>query len=140
MACVFCDIRDGKIPSTKVYEDERTVAFMDISPLNDGHVLVVPKAHAENIWEASAEDLAGVAVAAKKVAEAIREALHPDGLTLLQANGKAAGQMVGHFHLHLVPRWLGDGKGLDWELARGDPARIQEVAAKIAAQLQERQP
>lgn len=139
MACVFCDIRDGKIPSTKVYEDERTIAFMDINPLNDGHILVVPKAHAENIYEMAEEDIKAVAAAARRLAAALKKALQPEGLTLIQANGKAAGQIIGHFHLHLVPRWLGDGKGLAWELVRGDPERIKPVAEKIVAQLSERQ-
>lgn len=135
MACVFCDIRDEKIPSTRVYEDERVIAFMDINPLNDGHLLVVPKAHAENIYEMAEEDIKAVAAAARRLAAALKEALQPEGLTLIQANGRAAGQIVPHFHLHLVPRWMGDGKGLDWELVRGDPERIKQVAAKIVAQL-----
>jgi histidine triad (HIT) family protein len=135
MDCVFCKIRDGAIPSTRVYEDERTLAFMDINPLNDGHCLVVTRAHAETIFDADLTDLAAAIATAKRVAEALRRALVPDGLNVLQANGKAAFQSVPHFHLHLVPRFTGDGKGFDWPLVAGDRARIQAVAEKIRAEL-----
>jgi len=135
MDCVFCKIRDGAIPSTRVYEDERTLAFMDINPLNDGHCLVVTRAHAETIFDADLADLAAAIATAKRVAEALRRALAPDGLNLLQANGKAAFQSVPHFHLHLIPRFTGDGKGFDWPLVAGDRARIQAVAEKIRAAL-----
>jgi histidine triad (HIT) family protein len=135
MDCVFCKIRDGAIPSTRVYEDERTLAFMDINPLNDGHCLVVTRAHAETIFDADLTDLAAAIATAKRVAEALRRALAPDGLNVLQANGKAAFQSVPHFHLHLVPRFTGDGKGFDWPLVAGDRARIQAVAEKIRAEL-----
>jgi len=135
MDCVFCKIRDGAIPSTRVYEDERTLAFMDINPLNDGHCLVVTRAHAETIFDADLADLAAAIATAKRVAEALRRTLAPDGLNLLQANGKAAFQSVPHFHLHLIPRFTGDGKGFDWPLVAGDRARIQAVAEKIRAEL-----
>src|SRR5262245_62628349 len=111
--CVFCRIRDGQIPSTRVYEDERTIAFMDINPLNEGHALVIPRAHAATIFDADEADLRAAIVTAKRVAMAIRAALRPDGLNLLQANGAAAFQSVAHFHLHLVPQFTGGGKGFD---------------------------
>jgi histidine triad (HIT) family protein len=133
--CVFCRLRDGQIPSTHVYEDERTVAFMDINPLNDGHALVIPRAHAATIFDADEADLQAAIVTAKRVARAIRQALRPDGLNMLQANGAAAFQSVPHFHLHLVPRFTGDGKGFDWPMVPGDRARIQGVAEKIRAAL-----
>ena len=104
MDCVFCRIRDGQIPSTRVYEDERTIAFMDINPLNEGHTLVISRAHATTLFEADEEDLRAAIATAKRVATAIREALRPDGLNLLQANGVAAFQSVPHFHFHLIPR------------------------------------
>lgn len=131
MDCVFCSIRDGKIPSFKIYEDEGTLAFMDINPLNDGHCLVITKNHAENLFEIPEEDLAVVMKSVKKVALALRAALKPEGLNLLQANGPAAYQSVPHFHLHLVPRWMEDGVGLDWELKQGDFEHIKTVAEKI---------
>jgi histidine triad (HIT) family protein len=135
MNCVFCRIRDGEIPSTRVYEDERTIAFMDINPLNDGHCLVIPRAHAATIFETEEADLRAAITTARRVAIAIRDTLRPEGLNVLQANGAAAFQSVPHFHLHLVPRWTGDGKGFDWPLVAGDPARIQAAADRIRAAL-----
>ena len=92
--CVFCMIRDGKIPSSKIYDDARTLAFMDINPLSRGHCLVAPKAHAATLYEVDVEDFKAVAATAKKLATAIKKALSPDGLNLLQANGAAAFQSV----------------------------------------------
>ena len=104
MDCVFCRIRDGQIPSTRLYEDERTLAFMDINPLTDGHCLVVTRAHAPTLFDVDLADLTAAIATAKRIAEALRRALAPDGLNLLQANGEAAFQSVSHFHLHLIPR------------------------------------
>ena len=131
MDCVFCRIREGQIPSTRVYEDDRTIAFMDINPLNEGHTLVIPRVHAATLFEADDADLGAALATAKRVAVAIRQALHPDGLNLLQANGAAAFQSVPHFHFHLVPRFTGDGKGFDWPMVVGDRGRIQAAAEKI---------
>ena len=133
--CVFCMIRDGKIPSAKIYDDARTLAFMDINPLSRGHCLVAPKAHAATLYEVDLEDFKAVAATAKKIASAIKRSLTPDGLNLLQANGAAAFQSVPHFHLHLVPRFTGDGKGFDWPMVPGDRARIQAAAEKIRGAL-----
>jgi histidine triad (HIT) family protein len=129
--CVFCMIRDGKIPSAKIYDDERTLAFMDINPLTRGHCLVVTKAHAATLYDAEVEDLKAAVVTAKKVAGALRKALSPDGLNVLQANGAAAFQSVPHFHLHLIPRWTGDGKGFDWKLVPGTREEIMGIADRI---------
>ncbi len=135
MDCVFCRIRDGQIPSTRVYEDERTIAFMDINPLNDGHTLVIPRSHAATLYEADEADLQAAIATAQRVARAIRASLRPDGLNVLQANGAAAFQSVPHFHLHLVPRFTGDGKGFDWPMVPGDRAGIQAAAEKIRGAL-----
>ncbi len=135
MECVFCQLRDGKLPSTKVAEDERAFAIMDINPINDGHVLILTKTHAESLFEVSEDDLVGAARLARRVAAGIRKGLAPDGLNLVQANGRAAFQSVPHFHLHLIPRWMHDGKGFDWTLVPGDQARIRTVAERIRAAL-----
>jgi histidine triad (HIT) family protein len=129
--CVFCKIRDGQIPSMKVYEDERTLVIMDINPLNAGHCLVVTRTHAPTIWDADEEDLRATITSAKKVALALRRAVKPDGLNMLQANGAAAFQSVPHFHLHLIPRWNNDGKGFDWGLVPGDRAQIIEIGERV---------
>jgi histidine triad (HIT) family protein len=133
--CVFCMIRDGKIPSAKVYDDARTFAFMDINPLSRGHCLVAPKAHAATLYEVDVEDFKAVAATAKKLASALKRALSPDGLNLLQANGAAAFQSVPHFHLHLIPRWAGDGKGFDWKVVPGNREEIAGTADRIRTML-----
>ncbi len=135
MSCVFCRIRDGQIPAVRVYEDGRTLAIMDINPLNDGHTLVLTRAHVETLYDLPADDCRAVLSAARTVALAVRDALRPDGLNLLQANGPAAFQSVPHFHLHLIPRWADDGKGLDWPLRPGDAARIRELGERIRARM-----
>ncbi|HXJ77560.1 MAG TPA: HIT family protein [Candidatus Methylomirabilis sp.] len=133
--CVFCKIRDGQIPSVKIDEDERTLTFMDINPLSPGHCLVVTKRHAPTLFDADREDLEAAVLTAKRVAHAIRDALRPDGLNLLQANGAAAFQSVPHFHLHLVPRWANDGKGFDWPLEPGDREAIAKTGERLRAAL-----
>jgi len=133
--CVFCKIRDGQIPSMKVFEDDRTLAFMDINPLGPGHCLVIPKAHAATLFEADLEDLHAAIATAQLVARAIREALAPDGLNVLQANGAAAFQSVLHFHLHLIPRWANDGKGFDWKMVPGHRDQIMKAGERIRALL-----
>ena len=135
MDCVFCKIRDGQIPSFKIHEDERTLTFMDINPINSGHCLVVTKTHAATIHESDVEDLKATMVAAKRVGAAIQHALRPDGLNLLQANGAAAFQSVPHFHLHLIPRFTGDGKGFDWKPVPGDRAAITATGERLRAAL-----
>jgi histidine triad (HIT) family protein len=129
--CVFCKIRDGEVPSMKIYEDARTMVIMDINPLNSGHCLVLTKPHAATIWDVDPEDLAAAMAATRKVASALRQALKPDGLNLLQANGAAAFQSVPHFHIHLIPRWANDGKGFDWRPVPGNRDQIMKAGERI---------
>ncbi|HSE03691.1 MAG TPA: HIT family protein [Methylomirabilota bacterium] len=133
--CVFCKIRDGQVPSMKVYEDEQTMAIMDINPINSGHCLVITKAHATNLFEADVVDLQAAIATAQRVARAIREGLKPDGLNMLQANGAAAFQSVLHYHLHLIPRWTNDGKGFDWKLVPGNREQIMKAGERLRALL-----
>ena len=133
--CVFCKLRDGQIPSMKIFEDDMTIAFMDINPINSGHCLVITKAHAANLFEAEVEDLQAAIATAQRVARAIREALEPDGLNMLQANGVAAFQSVLHYHLHLIPRWTNDGKGFDWRLVPGHREQIMKAGERLRALL-----
>ena len=135
MECVFCKIRNGQLPSTKVAEDDLAFAIMDIHPINDGHVLVLTKQHATTLFDTHEEDLVSVVRLARRVAIGIRKGLAPHGLNLVQANGRAAFQSVPHFHLHLIPRWHGDGKGFDWTLVPGDSERIRAAAERIRAAL-----
>jgi histidine triad (HIT) family protein len=129
--CVFCKIRDGAIPSARLHEDDRTLAIMDIGPLNPGHSLVITKAHAANIYEAEPADLAAAITTAKRVATGLRSALKPDGLNLMQANGPGAFQSVQHFHIHLIPRFTNDGRGMDWTPVPGNRDEILANAEKI---------
>jgi len=133
--CIFCKIVQGEIPSFKVYEDDNVLAFEDINPVSEGHTLVIPKNHAENLFEISSQDLAAVQAASQKVARAIKQALNPIGIAALQLNGRGVNQEVMHYHLHLVPRG-GDAPPLpmtQWELKPGDMAAIKQTAEKIAA-------
>ena len=133
--CVFCKIRDGQIPSMKIFEDDKTLVFMDINPLNAGHCLVITKAHTPSLFEAEVADLHAAIATAQRVGLAIRDALKPDGLNMLQANGAAAFQSVLHYHLHLIPRWANDGKGFDWRLVPGNREQIMKAGERIRALL-----
>ena len=102
--CIFCKIVAGEIPCFKIYEDEATLAFMDINPANEGHVLAIPKAHWEDLHCTPDELLAATIGTAKRVAGALQSLLSPDGINLAQANGEGAAQSVFHFHLHMRPQ------------------------------------
>ena len=133
--CVFCRIVARAIPASVVYEDDETLAFMDLGQVNPGHVLVAVKAHAENLYELSDAQAAAVLRAARRVARAIRGAFAPEGLSVYQANGKAAGQTVFHYHVHLVPRYEGDGMALTWPVKNPPREKLEEYAAKVKASL-----
>jgi histidine triad (HIT) family protein len=131
--CLFCKIVAGEIPSTRVYEDERTIAFMDINPGTRGHLLVIPREHAKDVLEIDPEDLAAVARTGKVMAERVMERLGADGVNLLNACGAAAWQTVFHFHLHVIPRYVGDPLRLPWQPAPGDRDEIAAAAEQLAA-------
>ena len=107
--CIFCRIVAGKIPAFKLYEDDLFVAILDRFPVNPGHTLIIPKFHAEDIFGLCEKEAPQVIPLAQKVATKIKEALNPDGFNFLQNNGRAAGQEVFHYHMHVIPRRLGDG-------------------------------
>ncbi|MDQ1333347.1 MAG: histidine triad family protein [Thermodesulfobacteriota bacterium] len=134
-SCIFCKIVRGEIPSFKVYEDEKVLAFEDINPISLGHTLVIPRNHAKDLWEIAEEDLTAVHLASKKITQGIAKALNPIGVACLQLNGPGANQVVLHYHLHLIPRVSG-GPELpvaNWELKKGDISAIKATAEKIAA-------
>ncbi|HEX6530456.1 MAG TPA: HIT family protein [Burkholderiales bacterium] len=132
---MFCRIVARQIPATVVHEDEHTLAFMDLGQVNPGHVLVTVKAHAENLFELSEAQASAVLPAAAQIARAIREAFKPAGLSVYQANGKAAGQTVFHYHVHLVPRHDGDGMALSWPVKNPPREKLEEYAAKIRTEI-----
>jgi histidine triad (HIT) family protein len=133
--CIFCKIVTGTIPCFKLYEDAKTLAFMDINPANPGHALVIPKAHARNLFESDDADLAAAVSTARKVAAAIEKTVKPAGLNLIQANGPGAAQSVFHLHLHLLPRRAGDELKINWGLKPGNKDEIAALAEKIRANL-----
>ena len=135
--CIFCKIVKGEIPSFKVYEDDRVFAFEDINPISEGHTLVIPKKHAQDLWEIPGEDLAAIHLASQKIMHAIKTALNPVGVACLQLNGRGVNQVVMHYHLHLVPRSSAESPLplTSWELRQGNIDRIKETAEKIAAAL-----
>lgn len=133
--CIFCKIIRGEIPSFKVYEDDKVFAFEDINPISPGHTLVIPKKHAQDLWEIPDDYLAAVQLASRKIIHAIKEALDPTGVACLQLNGPGANQVVMHYHLHLVPRAQGAPvlPITMWELKEGDMDAIKQTGEKIAA-------
>jgi len=134
--CIFCKIVAGEVPCTRVYEDGSTLAFMDIMPLNRGHLLVVPKEHFGSIVEMEPQFYGHLCSVICSLAKAVQAAVGPDGMNVMQLNGRAACQVVPHLHIHLVPRWTGDGLTISaWEPVMGDPAEIAAAAELIKGKL-----
>lgn len=131
--CIFCKIAGGDIPSKTLYEDGQFRVILDLAPATKGHALIIPKEHYANIYEIPHETAAGVMKLAKTMAEQMTEKLGAKGFNLLQNNGEAAGQSVMHFHMHLIPRYDGDGQ----QLFREQPAVSQEELEEIKRQITE---
>lgn len=126
--CIFCKIVAGELPAHIVDEDERTLTFMDIAPGTRGHALVIPRVHGRDLWEVEPEDLAAVTLAAKRLALKQRDRLGADGVNLINSCGAAAWQTVFHFHMHVIPRYVGDPLKLPWVPGASDPADLAELA------------
>ncbi len=107
--CIFCKIIAGEIPAARIYEDDETVAFLDIHPSAKGHTLIVPKSHVKDLLEAGPSEIAAVLKTAQRIAPAILKATNSEGFNIAMNNGAAAGQVVFHWHTHLIPRTTGDG-------------------------------
>lgn len=129
--CIFCKIVNKQIPSSVVYEDDNFMAFLDISPANKGHALVIPKKHYETYIDLPDNVLKELSVVTKKVAEAINKSLNPDGLNIFMNNKQAAGQIVPHAHFHIVPRFNGDGIRFEWPHKKYDNGENKVYADKI---------
>jgi len=127
--CIFCRIAAGQAPAYVVAENALSVAFLDRGPAAVGHTLVVPRAHATDIWEISEPDLTAVMVMAKQVAHLLDERLSPDGLNLTQANRAAGWQEVFHFHVHVIPRWAGDSLTRLWQPSRPSESQLAATLA-----------
>jgi histidine triad (HIT) family protein len=134
--CIFCKIIAGDIPSTKYYEDDQFLAFMDINPLTRGHSLLIPKAHHATIHDMPEELLQALILRAQRLSKVLVDGLGAKGINLMQSNGRAANQIIDHFHMHLIPRYEPmDIKGMAWELIPGDMEDIAKAADEIKAAL-----
>lgn len=132
--CLFCKIAAKKIPSLVVYEDEHAIAFLDIMPRTTGHVMVIPKRHAPNIVELPMEEVGPLFGAVKRVADLLANKLKPDGITIGVNQGRASGQEVDHLHVHLMPRWHGDGGGSVQSVVDRKPKEpLEEIWKKITS-------
>jgi histidine triad (HIT) family protein len=126
--CIFCKIIAGEIPSKKIYEDEEHFAFLDIFPAGRGHTLVIPKTHFADIHSMSAHAYGAIASAAKLVADLLHAKLGSEGTTIFQMNREAGWQTVFHAHMHVIPRWSGDGLHKPWDISPADDAELSAIA------------
>ncbi|MED3572477.1 MULTISPECIES: HIT family protein [Cytobacillus] len=132
--CIFCKIVNGDIPSSKVFENEHVMAFLDISQITKGHTLIIPKIHNENIYDLSPEAARNIFEVVPQIANAIKEQFNPIGMNVITNTGEQAGQTVFHYHMHLIPRYgSGDGFGAVWKSHQSDytPSDLQEIADGI---------
>lgn len=131
--CIFCNILKNEKTASYVYKDNRIIAILDIRPVNEGHTLVIPKKHYENIYEIPDEEVAYLFTIAKRVANAVKKATNADGISIFQNNGRAAGQVIFHVHVHIIPRHEGQrSHRLSHDASR---KRLDEVARKIRKHL-----
>lgn len=135
--CVFCRIVRAELPASKVYEDEHTLVIMDIQSVNPGHMLVLVKPHRDNVYALNDELAAAVFRTAARMARLAKRVYGCEGVTLFQANEKAGAQTVFHFHIHVLPRWEGDGMALAWPVKNPPREALEEMAAKLRAALAE---
>lgn len=136
--CIFCKIVAGEIPANKVFEDDKVLAFLDIKPVNPGHVLVIPKTHAEFLTDVDDNDLCQMIKITKKIDKSLRGGLDAQGVNLFYADGAVAGQEISHAHIHIIPRYKGDGFGLKFPEHYGReyaPSEAKEIAAKLKIDL-----
>jgi len=131
VACVFCKIVRGELPSVKVYEDEYVVAFLDINPANQGHTLVVPKRHVERLEELEPDEAQALLYAAARLAPAVLRAVGAEGYNVVMNIGAAAGQEISHLHLHIIPRFTGDKCRLDCPRSKGEISELENVGRMI---------
>lgn len=113
--CIFCKLANGVFPTNSIYEDDKFNVILDLGPATKGHALILPKEHADNLYELPDETAAAAMILAKKLAKKMVDKLGADGLNVVQNNGEAAGQTVMHYHLHLIPRYKNDGQHILWE-------------------------
>lgn len=133
--CIFCKLANGEIPTKSIFEDDYLKAIMDISPANKGHIIIIPKTHAANIFELENSFVEKAFVLAKNIAVAVKEVTSCDGVNILQNNGVAAGQTVFHFHVHVVPRFEKDDITIAWKQQSYAEGEADEIAKKLSSLL-----
>ena len=129
--CIFCKIANGDIPSRTIYENDLFRVILDNGPATDGHALVLPKDHYANLFEIPADTAAEAMKTAQTAAAMLKEKLHADGLNLVQNNGETAGQTVHHFHMHIIPRYKGDGQNILWKPGHPSDQELDAVLGRI---------
>jgi histidine triad (HIT) family protein len=134
-SCIFCRIAQKQLPASCVYEDEKVMAFLDVRPLNEGHTLVIPKAHYENIFDVPQELNAYIHGVTKQIAIAVKKAMNADGISIIQQNGKAANQDVPHLHVHVIPRYKEQKMPSFSETSEANREQLRQTATKIRKQL-----
>lgn len=129
--CIFCKIANGEIPSKTLYEDDKFRVILDLGPATRGHALILPKDHYKNIYEIPDKTVADAMILAKKMAIKMTQALHADGFNIVQNNNEIAGQTVFHFHIHLIPRYEGDGQNINWVPGEMSQEELEEITKQI---------
>lgn len=133
--CIFCRIAKGEVPASKVYNSKKFIAFLDIAPGNKGHCLVMPKTHYPTILDVPKKEMGEMSKVVKKISEAVVKSLEPNGLNILMNNMPAAGQVIPHAHIHIMPRFAEDGLKFDWPLRRYEEGEIEQYRKKIKNEL-----
>ncbi len=133
--CVFCKIISGEIPSKKVYENDNTIAFLDINPANKGHVLVAPKRHFENIFDVTDSCLKEIVSAVKMMSKRIKSKLGTDAINIVQNNGRYAGQLVNHIHFHVIPRYPNDRVIITYQRAHLTDSEMADAQKKLSEEI-----
>jgi histidine triad (HIT) family protein len=134
-SCIFCKIVKKQAPASLIYEDESVMVFLDIRPLNMGHALVIPKKHYVDIFGAPKSELSQVYIVAKQISFAVKKTTNADGISIIQQNGRAAGQDIFHLHVHVVPRFEGQKLPRFSDLKQVERAKLDDMAEKIRQEL-----
>jgi len=133
--CIFCKLANGDIPTNALYEDDIVKAIFDLSPASMGHIIILPKEHFDDLYSIDEETAVHVFKVATKLAKAIKESLNCDGMNILQNNGEIAGQTVFHFHMHIIPRYVGDHVKFAWNQGKISEDEIKDLTKKIQSRL-----
>ena len=134
--CIFCKIANGEIPANALYEDDLVKVIFDLSPASEGHVLILPKSHYDDVYSLDDDTAAHIFKVAVKIANAMKKSLNIDGLNIVQNNGEAAGQTVFHFHVHIIPRYENGPAMVTWEPGKAEPEDLEKISSMLKAELE----